>query len=199
MKKIILIILTIFFSILATSISYAEKTYTEIKENVFRLHIIANSDSKYDQELKLKVRNNILEYISNKNFSSKKETIEYINLHLEDINEIVNSSLFENNCNYTFSSEITTSYFPTKHYSNISIPAGKYECLKINLNNAKGQNWWCILYPNLCSTNITVSNDSNIKLENSITSQTYDLITNDISYKFKIVEFIQSFKNRVKL
>lgn len=199
MKKIILIILTIFFSILATSISYAEKTYSEIKDTVFRLHIIANSDSKFDQELKLKVRDSILEYISNKNFNSKDETIKYINLHLEDINHLVLTTLKENNCNYSFSSEITSSYFPTKHYSNISLPAGEYECLKININNAMGQNWWCILYPNLCSTNTTVSNNSNEKLEKSMHSETYDLITNDISYKFKIIELIQSFKNIVKL
>ncbi|MBE5821663.1 MAG: stage II sporulation protein R [Clostridiales bacterium] len=199
MKKIFLIILTIFFSIIATSISYAEKTYTEIKDTVFRLHIIANSDSEYDQQLKLEVRDNILQYLSNKNFKSKKETIEYICSHLEEINNIVSNTLNENNCIYSFSTEITNSYFPTKHYSNISLPAGEYDCLKINLNNAKGQNWWCILYPNLCSTNVTISNNSNILLEKSITSETYNIITNEVTYKFKIVELIQSLKNKVKL
>lgn len=199
MKKIFLIIILIFLNYLTSSICYAEKTYTEIKDNFFRLHIIANSDSDIDQQIKLKVKENILKYISTKDFKSKEDTINYMSTHLQELNNIVYHTLMENNYLYPFKTSITTSFFPTKNYLNFCLPAGQYDCLKIELNKAKGQNWWCILYPNLCSTNELIYNNSNNKLENSLNSETYNLITNNISYQFKLVELVQSFKNKIKL
>ena len=196
MKKILIPFLAIFLCLISSILSYAEKISTDLKENIFRIHIIAYSDNIQDQKLKLQIRDNILNYFSKQNlsFSNIEECIEYYNNNIGKINEIVQNTLDEYGFNYGFSSKICKSYFPKKDYDYFSLPTGTYNCLKIELGAASGQNWWCVLYPNLCITDLNTTQESKTLLENTVSTASYNAITNNISYKFKIVEYIQKLK-----
>ena len=198
MKKLCIIFLVIVLSILYTTVGYCEKISNDLQNNIFRLHIIANSDSDYDQNIKILVRDSIIEYM-NKNtssFNNLKDCINYFNNNMKDINHIVEKVLTDNNCDITFSCCISKEFFPTKKYDNYSFPTGIYNCLKIKLGNSTGQNWWCVLYPNLCIPNTNSKKQEDIKLKNCITQSSYDLVTSNISYKFKIVEVYEKIKNK---
>ena len=152
---IILILFTIFF--LITVYSYATNISNGLSENIFRLHILANSDSEEDQALKLKVRDGILDYMKTLTNSEqdKQAVIELSNYHKEDFKKIAEQIIQANGYDYSVNVEIGDFYFPTKYYGNISLPAGNYDALKIEIGKAEGQNWWCSLFPPLCFVSIS--------------------------------------------
>ena len=171
------------------------------------MHIIANSDSSEDQELKLKVRDNIINYMNTLTSSSsdKKDVISMVNNHLDSFKEIALNTLKENGYNYDVNIEIGNFNFPTKTYGDISFPAGNYDALKIEIGDAIGQNWWCVLFPPLCFVNSStgvVPDDSKNTLKENINSESYEIIsegnksknTSDIKIKFKIIEFFNNFR-----
>lgn len=205
MKKIktifTLFILFILF-LFVTLISYASSVSKDLSDNFFRLHIIANSDSSKDQELKLKVRDEVVSYMNNLDYKnlSKEQIISLTKNNIEEIKKIITSTIKSNGYNYTCNLEIGNFYFPTKYYGNISLPAGYYDGLKINIGNAEGKNWWCSLYPPLCFTDMStgVIDDTGEKiLKNNLTNDEYLLITKGderIKLKFKIVEILGNLK-----
>lgn len=197
MKKILCVTICFVFSICGSIFSYAEKISTDLSSNIFRIHIIANSDSKEDQELKLKIRDNILKHFAQKNlyFSNIEECIQYYNKHLDEINNIVQKTLDENGTSISFTSKICKAHFPTKKYDYFSLPTGTYNCLKIELGQSLGQNWWCVLYPNLCITDYGTSEESKELLENALSVESYNIVTSNINYKFKIVEYVEDIKS----
>ena len=136
-KSFILLILFISF-LLVTITSYANNVFNDLSTNVFRLHILANSDSNEDQELKLKVRDAIIDYMenSNKNTSSKIEVVEFCKNNTEKLKEIAENVIEKNGYDYTVTIEIGNFYFPTKNYANISLPAGYYDALRIKIGEA---------------------------------------------------------------
>lgn len=192
----ILILLFLFFNIQ----NYASAVSTELKENIFRLHIIANSNSKKDQELKIKVRDVIIEYLNNieTDFNSKNEMINYVQTHIEEIKSLVKKTIKENNFDYKVSIEIGESYFPTKYYENISLPAGIYDAIKIKIGDAKGENWWCSLFPPLCFNNFSngfISTSNSKSLEKNLSKEELLIITNSSStyqFKFKLIEILNN-------
>lgn len=205
MNKIrnIIILLTLLICFIFVSMSsYANTVSSDLSNNFFRLHIIANSDSNVDQELKLKVRDSIISYINNLEYQnlSKEQIISLAKENLEELQDIVNECIKSNGFNYTCNLEIGNFYFPTKYYGNISLPAGNYDGLKINIGNAEGKNWWCSLYPPLCFTDMStgIIDDTGEKiLKNNLTNDEYLLITKGdekIKIKFKIVEILGNLK-----
>lgn len=202
LKHFLLIIFLLILFITSSAISYSYQVFSGLQENIFRLHILANSDSDEDQALKLLVRDNILDYMKeiNKNSKTKEETISNIENHLSEIEEICKRTLNQNNSNYTVSLEIGRFYFPTKYYGNISLPAGDYDALRINIGEANGKNWWCSLFPPLCfidiSSGYVEENDKEI-LENNLSEEEFSIIASnspDIKLKFKILELLNKEK-----
>lgn len=205
---ILILIILIFIYIFLLSINYTQAVSLNLSDSVFRLHIIANSDSSYDQNLKLKVRDNIIDYMNTltENTSNKDEVISIASNHLNTFKEIALNTIKDNGYNYNVNIEIGNFYFPTKSYSNISFPAGNYDALKIEIGKAIGQNWWCVLFPPLCFVNSTtgiVPEDSKNILKENMDSESYKLInegnnnetnTSDIKIKFKIIEFFNNLK-----
>ena len=134
----------------------------------FRLHIIANSDSAADQEVKLKVRDAILELVNEymKDINTKEEAQEYISSNLQIIKEKADSILKENGMDYTAIPIIGRFEFPDKTYGDVVYPAGEYDALRIILGKGEGKNWWCVLFPPLClmeidaQTNLLVDPDT---------------------------------------
>ena len=198
---IILILLCIF--ILLSAISYVDAVSTNIENSVFRLHVIANSDSKEDQNLKYKVRDKILEYMNeiSKNCNSKEEVIRLANEHKEDFYRIAKQVIVDNGYNYDVNINIGNFDFPTKNYGDISFPAGNYDALRIEIGNASGQNWWCVMFPPLCFVDVTsgvVPDESKSIIQDNLSEEEYSIISNqsspDIQFKFSLIEMFQNFK-----
>lgn len=203
----LILTLLIFLYIVLLSFNYSQSISCNLSDSVLRLHIIANSDSSTDQELKLKVRDNIIEYINTltSRYSDKKDVISMVNNHLDSFKEIALNTIKENGYNYDVNIEIGNFHFPTKSYGDISFPAGNYDALKIEIGDAIGQNWWCVLFPPLCFVNSStgvVPDDSKNTLKEHINSESYEIIsegnnsndnTSAIKIKFKIIEFFNNF------
>lgn len=211
MKKklnfILILTILVFIYIALLSFNYSKAVSSNLSDSVFRLHIIANSDSSADQELKLKVRDNIINYMNTLTSSSsdKKDVISMVNNHLDSFKEIALNTIKGNGYNYDVNIEIGNFHFPTKSYGDISFPAGNYDALKIEIGDAIGQNWWCVLFPPLCFVNSStgvVPDDSKNTLKENINSESYEIIsegnksknTSDIKIKFKIIEFFNNFR-----
>ena len=153
-KKIKITALSLFFALLI-SILYTVDTWAEQKqlaENILRLHIVAHSDSAYDQDLKLQVRDRTAAQFSE--LLSRAENAEEacITIHdnLHAVEETAEAVLRENGCMLTADAEIVTMYFPERHYSDVTLPAGNYRALRIVLGEGEGKNWWCVVFPQLC-------------------------------------------------
>lgn len=194
MRKIILLVLLI-CEIMMMGKVYSKNITDEISDSILRMHILANSDKECDQNIKIKVRDYVIEYINDKNIENKSDVIESIT----DIKKDIDNLLKENGFEYKSEIFISNSEFDTRTYSNISIPAGNYQALKIVLGEGKGKNWWCVAYPPLCFTeSVTgkISSKGNKLLRESLNNESYNIIKNkNIEYriKFKSVELINSF------
>jgi len=207
-KLFLFILPLLFIYTLICSISYVHAISTDLQKSVFRLHVIANSDSEDDQNLKLKVRDNVLRYMNTlcSKTTSKEEAIEIATIHLNEFKEIALNTIKENGYNYNVDISIDNVFFPTKTYGDISLPEGYYDALRIKIGKAEGKNWWCVMFPPLCFVDVTsgiVPDDSKDLLKENLSQEEYDLICNgnsenqnntDITFKFKIVELLNNTK-----
>lgn len=194
----ILLAFLLFLYIFISAYSYVNLISSDLRDNVFRLHVIANSNSEEDQNLKYVVRDNLVQYMNSicNNMSSKEEAIQMVSNHLIDFSNIANETIQENGFSYNATVEIGNFNFPTKTYADISFPSGYYDALKVKIGKAEGQNWWCVLYPSLCFVDVTsgiLPEESKEELQDNLTSEEYQLISkNDnptINFKFKLIEF----------
>lgn len=200
-KRFILLTLLLILYILVSAISYTNAVCSDIQESVFRLHVIANSDSAEDQNLKYIVRDSVIEYINeiSNNASSKDEVILIAQEHLSEIENIALQTIKDNGYNYPVKVSIGNFAFPSKKYGDITLPPGYYDALKIEIGEATGQNWWCVMFPPLCFVDVTsgvVPDESKEVMKNNLSEEEYDLISGngtDVEIKFKIVEVLQNF------
>lgn len=199
--KYIFIILSLLFCFIFISISsYAHTLSENLSANFFRLHILANSNSEIDQDLKLKVRDGIIEYMNSQELSnySKEEVITFVKTNLDSYRKVAENIIKENGFNYPVSLEVGTFCFPTKIYGNISLPAGNYEALRINIGQAQGENWWCSLFPPLCFVDISsgvIDDNSKENLKENLSEEEFAIITSNngtIKLKFKILEIFSN-------
>ena len=151
--KILLSVTAIAISIyMAFSCTYFTASAGTVKEDVVRLHILANSNSEIDQEVKLKVRDALLE--TNASILSDSVTKENAKEHFESSKDILlktaKKTLKENGFNYNVKITLQEEYFNTRSYGNLTFPAGQYTALKIVLGEGEGKNWWCVMFPPLC-------------------------------------------------
>ena len=198
-------VLIVLFSIYVfiCAFSYANAVSTNIADSVFRLHVIANSDTEEDQNLKYLVRDALIEYmnsISNKCIS-RQEAISIAESHQDDFYTIAHQIISDNGYNYDVNINIGNFAFPTKNYGDISLPAGYYDALRVEIGNANGQNWWCVMFPPLCFVDVSsgiVPEDSKETIKNNLPNEEYNLVTNtqnaDVKFKFKLLEFFQNIK-----
>lgn len=198
--SIILILFIIYTCICA--FSYANTVSSDIANSVLRLHILANSDYEEDQNLKLKVRDNVLSYMKqvSSNLSSKDEAIATLNEHLDEFKDIALTTIQDEGYDYDVNLSIGEFDFPTKNYGDISLPAGLYDALRIEIGEAKGHNWWCVMFPTLCFVDVSsgsLDDKSKEILESSLNEEEYDLVSGDsigINFKFKILELFDDIR-----
>ena len=197
-KIYLFLIFLLFIYVIFCAQSYSNAVSSNISTAVFRLHVIANSDSDEDQQLKLKVRDSLLQYMNTlcSNCSTKEEAMLIANNHKNDFQEIAENVIIENNYNYPVKIKINNFYFPTKTYGDISLPAGYYDALRVEIGEAKGKNWWCVMFPSLCFIDISsgvVSSEGKENLEKNLESDSYEIISEskvspEFKFKFKVLE-----------
>lgn len=152
-KGFILIALCAVLTVLCFAIEQYE---TVADENLIRFHVIANSDTVYDQNIKLKVRDRVIATVNNllEDAEDVKDANRILREHQTQITDTANEVLEKENCGYTAAVSLGTSIFPTKTYGDLTLAAGKYNACRVILGEGHGKNWWCVLYPPLCFVDI---------------------------------------------
>lgn len=166
-----------------------EQECRTINSEVLRIHILADSDSEADQNLKLKVRDEILRFTDGlySNVTSKEEAIEITNEHIDEIVATAENTLKANGCKKSVKAEILDMNFNTRYYEDITMPSGNYTALRVTIGSGEGKNWWCVMYPSLC---LYTASDAK-SLEDELTDKQYEVITQKPKYefKFKVLEY----------
>lgn len=200
-KRFILVSALLILYVCISAVSYTHAVTTDIADSAFRLHVIANSDSAEDQNLKYIVRDKVIEYMSSisQNASSKEDVIEIAKANLDKIQAIASQTIRENGYTYSVNVEVGNFSFPSKRYGDITLPPGYYDALRIKIGEAEGQNWWCVMFPPLCFVDVTsgvVPDESKEIMKENLSKEEFDLISknsNEVKVKFKIVEVLQNF------
>jgi len=199
-------------SLLITGIafaSYSEDINSGLSQNLLRLHVIANSDTEEDQQLKRDVRDVVLDYMKGK--LKDIEDVEGAKLQVgNDLDKIVSlaeEEIRRQNKDYSVKAMMGNYPFPTKVYGDITLPAGNYEALRVVIGEGEGQNWWCVMFPPLCFVDAThgiVPDSVKEDLKNVLTEEEYSIIASaddedeiPIEIKFKVVEIFQGSKIKV--
>ncbi|NLY19561.1 MAG: stage II sporulation protein R [Clostridiaceae bacterium] len=188
---------------------YAESINKDLSDSMIRLHIVANSDEEYDQMLKLKVRDAIISFMNEKmrEIDTKEKAKDYLSNNKEKIESVANEVLLSECFQKTATVSFGSFPFPTKKYGNMILPAGYYEALKIEIGEAKGQNWWCVMFPPLCFVEDTkgeIEEEYIDLLRNELNEEEMGIISltgSDseipVEIKFKVVEIFQ--ESKIKL
>lgn len=163
-----------------------------IRNNVLRLHILANSDSNEDQALKLKVRDAVL-LVSEEVFKGCRSEQEAVSAAKENINLFLKAAQDEiknNGYAYSVLVEVKDTWFETRDYDSFSLPAGTYEALRIVIGNGEGKNWWCVMFPSLCLPTTSVESED---FKETLGDDEGDIVAQPQKYKarFKIVEIFE--------
>ncbi len=193
--------------ILTTVITFAGERYSkgvtdQLSEHFIRFHLIANSDTIEDQQMKEHIKDLVLAYMSPllKDSESIEQTRTIIIDETPNIEQIALEVIKKWGKEYNVNVRLDKVDFPTKAYGDITLPAGEYEACRIIIGEGKGKNWWCVMFPPLCYVDVTsgiVPSDQMDKLKASISEEEYELITKStslsnkdmpIKFKFKIVE-----------
>lgn len=166
-----------------------------IAGEILRFHVIANSDSKEDQALKLKVRDAVVEYMKSllEGAEDLEETKGRVAERLADIEELAMRIVEKEQAGYPVHAELTECYFPRKSYGDCTFPAGRYEALRICIGKAEGKNWWCVLFPNLCfvdSIHAVVPEEQKKELKNVLTEEEYESLFDWKHSEFKITSYL---------
>lgn len=204
MKKVELaVICGLIITIIAGSISGFSafaKQCDDIRGSVLRLHILANSDSKADQQLKLNVRDAILKESGElfKTSSSKAEAIENVKAKLDEIKKVAEKETRREGYAYSVNAELVNMYFNTRTYGNVTLPAGNYDAVRISIGKAKGHNWWCVLFPPLCLP--AAEQEVNpVNIDDVLNQNEANIVKGnkkpDIEIKFKTVEVFEEAKD----
>ena len=161
-----------------------------ISDKVLRFHVLANSDSEADQNLKLAVRDAVGSFMQEKltAVENLEECEMVVRQSLGEIEEAAAETIAENGYDYDVTAELEHTSFPVKNYGSYTFPAGDYEALRIVIGEGNGHNWWCVLYPNLCfldKTCAVVSDEGKEDLKGVLTDEEYQLLTDNKELKVK--------------
>ena len=180
------------------SLAGFEAKCNDLKQNILRLHIIANSDSAEDQALKLKIRDELLKK-SNGLFETagnKEQAIELVNENTDFLKEVAHEVLLKEGKNQPVSISVGKAYFDTRVYDNFTLPAGEYEAVRVLIGKAEGKNWWCVMFPSMC----VPAAEKEHKLTEAVNEKSAEIAENAPRYemRFKIIEWYETVKNKLK-
>ncbi len=191
------IFLTLYY---AFSFTFFASACGNLRNDVVRLHILANSDSEIDQQVKLKVRDGLLK----KNTAILSNTVTKENAHIyfenskSELLKEAEKILKENGLNYGVSISLQEEYFETRQYEELTFPAGEYLSLKVILGKGEGKNWWCVMFPPLCVPAAGDVKTDDEKTAEYLSPEEREIISDSKKYifKFKIIEVYEELKHR---
>ena len=187
---------------IAFSCTYFAAAAQSVREDVVRLHILANSDSEKDQNIKLKVRDALLEKntLILSDGVNQDNAVEYFELSKDELLETASDVLRENGFDYDVKVYLEKEYFETREYGELIFPAGEYTALKVVLGEGKGRNWWCVMFPPLC---VPAADDIEVKnnTEDYLTESGNEIVNGGKKYimKFKLLEMYEELKSKIIL
>lgn len=167
-----------------------------IYDSVLRLHVLANSDEEEDQALKLSVRDSVLgeAALLLKDCATRDEACEVVKNNTDRLREVAEQTIAKAGYDYPVSVELSEEEYPTRSYESCCFPAGEYLSLRVNIGEAEGKNWWCVLFPPLCLN--AASESSEVFAEVGLTEEQYSFITETdkprYKVRFKLLEVIES-------
>ena len=178
----------------------AAETQKQLADRVVRLHVLANSDSEADQALKLEVRDAVTERTEGllKLVSGRQEAEDVLRQHLPELEQLAEEQVRASGYGYPVNVELAVTDFPTKEYDGFSLPAGEYLALRVLIGEAAGQNWWCVVFPPLCTA--AASDVAVTALAAGLDEEQVRLITEQDGYilRFKTVEWWQRLKENIE-
>lgn len=191
-------VLALFVACLVCTALWAEATQVRLASQVIRLHVLANSDSEEDQALKLEVRDRVLETTSAllAGETEPQAAAVLLNQHLDDIAQTAAQEISAQGHDDRVEVRLEQTWFPTRQYQGISLPAGNYLALRVLIGAAEGHNWWCVVFPNLC---LPAVSERALEASTFTPGQISLLQEEETSYvfRFKALELWQSLKHRL--
>ena len=179
--------------------AFASESQEALAGKLIRLHVIANSDSAEDQQLKLRVRDRVLEladaYTAHAENTAQARKIISENLHA--IENAASEEIYASGYTYPVRAEITNMFFPTREYDTFSLPAGYYDSFRVIIGDGAGKNWWCVMFPPLCVSAAEEEIDAACKSA-GLSEEERKLIANGETVyrcKFKAIELAGRLKN----
>ena len=206
----IFLLVTFFvFGVFVSIYINTDKVLSDVSDKIIRLHVVANSDSPEDQQLKLQVRDKVINTMSGR-FEGLKDITEVksaIEKSLGEIETIARGAIEENGKLYGVKAVFSKIDFPTKVYGNLTLPAGSYQALNIVIGEGEGKNWWCVMFPPLCFIDVAhgvVPEKTMKELKESLTDEEYRLLLSSrteeeipVKLRFKIVELAKSMNLKI--
>lgn len=191
-------VLALFVACLVCTALWAEATQVQLASQVIRLHVLANSDSEEDQALKLEVRDRVLETTSAllAGETEPQAAAVLLNQHLDYIAQTAAQEISAQGHDDRVEVRLEQTWFPTRQYQGISLPAGNYLALRVLIGAAEGHNWWCVVFPNLC---LPAVSERALEASTLTPGQISLLQEEETSYvfRFKALELWQSLKHRL--
>jgi len=196
MKSFVKIVAVITVIAAALSVVSFASGCAEVRRDVLRLHVVADSDSETDQRLKLMVRDAVLEK-GGEIFDgtvTADEAEKIITPRIDELKDVAEAVLQENGCDYKVSITVGEEFFVTRCYEDFTMPAGVYTAVRVNIGSAEGQNWWCVMFPPLCLPAASADADA------FFTDDEMKIVSSSPKYepRFKIVEIYETIKNKLQ-
>ncbi len=185
--KRLLYSLALSLCIMCYMLSYADAVSRSLSENLLRFHIISNSNSDYDTQIKLSLR----DYLSQK--LTNTTTPPYSTKYLSELEQLANEWLKNNGISYSANAAYKRCFIPRKKYMDITLPQGYYNAIRLTLGEGCGENWWCVAYPSLCFKEAKegkLSDSGKELLKEKLPDECYQIITDERKYRLFIVDFI---------
>lgn len=190
---------------LLLGVIHTQQMQQDIAGKVIRFHVRANSDSASDQQLKLKVRDAVGSFLTEKlkDAKTQKESQKLVRENLDQICTIADETIRDAGYSYPVSAELGSCEFPEKHYGMLTFPAGQYEALHMEIGTGAGHNWWCVLYPNLCFSGSLYRTDDRAnceKLEQVLSPEECQAVMESKNYRvrFRLLELFQKWQTAGK-
>ncbi len=187
---------------------YSASVMKDLKENIVRLHVIADSDDETAQALKLKVRDSVAEYTAEllKDAATAEESYKILQANINKIQDVARQRAEEEGCELPVTAQVGEFDFPVKSYGNITLPTGNYNAVRVTIGSGEGQNWWCVLFPPLCfvdSEATAVSVSGQAQLQENLSNEAYAVIENvpdseDVQIRFKVVDFFENIAQKAR-
>lgn len=174
-----------------------ENLTERIAPRILRFHVLANSNCREDQDVKIRVKSLLLKLLSDAPAASKEDLCAYITEHRDSLETCVDSRLAMEGFDYRSSITVTEDYFPTKAYGNLVLPCGLYDTVQVRLGEGRGRNWWCVLYPRLCfidSTHAVIPEESMEELRALLPEEDFEAVIAEaprVHIRFKLLEMLK--------